>query len=237
MELIWEACVEALRLLLSGDPALLRVAGLSMVVSGVATALAALVGVPLGTWLAVRPSPDQRVLVALINTGMGLPPVVVGVLVAILFWRSGPLGSLGLIYTPIAMIIAQLLVAAPIAAGVTRSAMLLLEREMIDALRVDGAVEWQVGWELIRAARTQVLVAIAAAFGRALSEVGASLMVGGNILNSTRILTTAITLEVSRGDFARALALGLLLLALALLMNSLLLWSRAPAAHQRGAGW
>jgi tungstate transport system permease protein len=237
MELIWEACVEALRLLLSGDPALLRVAGLSMVVSGVATALAALVGVPLGTWLAVRPSPGQRVLVALINTGMGLPPVVVGVLVAILFWRSGPLGSLGLIYTPLAMVIAQLIVAAPIAAGVTRSAMLLLEREMIDALRVDGAAEWQVGWELIRAARTQVLVAIAAAFGRALSEVGASLMVGGNILNSTRILTTAITLEVSRGDFARALALGLLLLALALLMNSILLWNRTAMAQHRGAGW
>jgi tungstate transport system permease protein len=116
------------------------------------------------------------------------------------------------------------MVAMPLAAGLTAGAIRLLDREFVSALRVDGATEVQVGWELIRIARTQVLIAIAAAFGRALSEVGASLMVGGNILNATRILTTAITLETSRGDFDRAIALGIILLLLALLVNSALGW-------------
>lgn len=219
MELIWQGLLDALRLLATGDPQTYQIAARSLLVSGVATALAALIGIPLGALLALGTMPGKRPIAALVNTGMGLPPVVVGLGVSILLWRSGPLGGLALLYTPAAMVLAQCIVAAPLAAGLTAAALGLLDPELVGALRADGAREWRVGWELVRAARPQVFVAVAAAFGRAISEVGASLMVGGNILNQTRILTTAITLETGRGDFARAIALGLLLLTLAFLVN------------------
>jgi tungstate transport system permease protein len=224
MQVIWNAFRDALGLLLRADLPTFRIVGLSLIVSGLATVLAALVGVPLGVLLAVHRFRGHRFLTTLINTGMGLPPVVVGLVVTLLLWRSGPLGWLGILYTPTAMIVAQWMVAMPLAAGLTAGAIRLLDRELLGALRVDGATEVQVGWELIRIARTQVLIAIAAAFGRAISEVGASLMVGGNILNATRVLTTTITLETSKGDFDRAIALGIILLFLALLVNSALGW-------------
>ena len=224
MALIWEALVAAGGLILSGDAELRRIALLSLAVSGSATLLAALVGVPLGAALHLRRFPGHRVAVALVNTGMGLPPVVVGLAVTIVLWRSGPLGPLRLLYTPGAMILAQLVVAAPIIAGLTRATFGLLDEEIAAALRVDGARERRVAWELARAAHAQVLVAVAAGFGRAIAEVGASLMVGGNILGQTRILTTAITLETSKGDFALALALGFILLLLAFLVNAALGW-------------
>jgi tungstate transport system permease protein len=223
MTLVWQGLLDALGLLAARDPGTLRVAGLSLAVSGLATLLAALVGVPLGAALALRRLPGGRLLAGLVNTGMGLPPVVVGLGVSILLWRSGPFGPLALLYTPAAMVAAQFIVAMPLAAGLTRSALGLVDADLVGALRADGAGEWRVAWELLRAARAQVVVAVAAAFGRAISEVGASLMVGGNILGQTRILTTAITLETGRGDFARAIALGLLLLALAFLVNVVLL--------------
>ena len=233
MELIWQGLVDALTLLARRDAATLRVAGLSLAVSGLATALSALVGVPLGAALALWRFPGRGLLAGLVNTGMGLPPVVVGLGVSLLLWRSGPLGPLNLIYTPAAMVLAQFAVAAPLAAGLTRSALGLLDADLVGALRVDGATERRMAWEMVRAAPAQVLVALAAAFGRAISEVGASLMVGGNILNQTRVLTTAITLETSRGEFARALALGILLLALAFLVNATLL---RGARGMAGAG-
>ena len=222
MDLIWEGFAGALRLLATGDAATLRILALSLGVSSLATALAAAAGVPLGAALALRRFPGRSLAVSVVNTGMGLPPVVVGLGVSILLWRSGPLGPLALLYTPAAMVLAQLIVAAPIAAGLTRSALGLLDPDIIEALRVDGAEGPRVGWEAVRAARPQVLVAVAAAFGRAISEVGASLMVGGNILGQTRIMTTAITLEMSRGKFERAIALGVVLLALAFLVNAVL---------------
>ena len=219
MDLIWQGLAEAFSLLARGDAATLRVAGLSLLVSGLATVLAALAGVPLGALLSLRRFHGRRLLVNLVNTGMGLPPVVVGLGVAILLWRSGPLGRLGLLYTPGAMVVAQFIVAAPLAAGLTAAALDLVDRDLVAALRVDGASERRVVWEMLSAARPQVRVAVAAAFGRAISEVGASLMVGGNILNHTRILTTAVTLEVGKGEFARAIALGMILLAVAFLVN------------------
>jgi tungstate transport system permease protein len=222
MELIWQGLVDALGLLARGDPGTLRIAALSLLVSGAATALAALAGVPLGATLALQRFPGHRLIATIVNTGMGLPPVVVGLGVSILLWRSGPLGALALLYTPAAMVFAQFIVAAPLAAGLTRAALAPLGADLAGALRVDGATEGRVGWELLRAARPGVTVAIAAAFGRAISEVGASLMVGGNILGQTRILTTAIALETGRGEFARAIALGLLLLALAFAVNAVL---------------
>lgn len=225
MTLIGEALRDALGLLLRGDSATLRIAALSLAVSGTATLLAALLGIPLGALLATRRFRGSRWVAGIVNTGMGLPPVVVGLGVMILLWRSGPLGEFRLLYTPVAMVIAQFIVATPIAAGYTASSLRLLDPGILAALRVDGAAEHRVMWEMVRAARAQVLVAVAAAFGRALSEVGASLMVGGNLVRSTRILTTAITLEASKGEFARAMALGMILLALSLVVNVVLVRS------------
>lgn len=230
MELIREALAEAAHLILSGDAELRRIAGLSLAVSGTATVLAALVGVPLGALLHLGRIPGRAPLTVVVNTGMGLPPVVVGLVITILLWRSGPLGPLRLLFTPPAMVLAQFIVAAPIVAGFTRAALGLLDAEITAALRADGAAEGRVGWELARAAQAQVLVAVAAGFGRAIAEVGASLMVGGNIVGQTRILTTAIALETGRGEFALALALGFIMLGLAFVVNAALGWAHQPAA-------
>jgi tungstate transport system permease protein len=224
MDLLREAIVEAGRLVLSLDPELRQIAALSLAVSGSATLLAALIGIPLGTALYLGRFPARGLATALVNTGMGLPPVVVGLLITILLWRSGPFGGLRLLYSPPAMVLAQFCVAAPIVAGLTRSALGLLDPEIRAALRTDGASERRVAYELARAARGQVLVAVAAGFGRAIAEVGASLMVGGNIVGQTRILTTAIALETGKGEFALALALGFILLLLAFLVNAALGW-------------
>src|SRR4051812_10684922 len=224
MDLLLDGFRQAIELIVRGDPELLRVMALSLVVSTIATTLAAICGIPLGAALAIGRFPGRRALHIMVNAGMGLPPVVVGLVVSILLWRTGPLGALRLLFTPQAMVIAQFLVAWPIAAGLTRSTLELVDRDILHALRVDGASEARVARELVRVVAPQMLVVVAAAFGRAISEVGASLMVGGNLLGQTRILTTAITLETSRGDFARAIALGLVLLGLTLLVNVALSW-------------
>lgn len=213
---------EALQLIAARDGELMRIVLLSLAVSAAATALAALVGLPLGVVLASRPFRGRRVLATLVDTGMALPPVLVGLVVMMVLWRTGPLGDLDLLYTPTAMVVAQWIVATPFAAGLTRSAIEGLDPDIAAALDIDGAGALTRGIELLRAARPQVVVAIAVAFGRASSEVGASLMVGGNILGQTRVMTTAITLEAGRGEFARALALGLLLIVIALLSNTAL---------------
>jgi tungstate transport system permease protein len=213
------------------DPELLSIAALSLAVSGLATLLAALLGVPLGAALHLSHSRGRGPMVLIVNTGMGLPPVIVGLVVTLLLWRTGPLGSLRLLYTPPAMVLAQLIVALPIVAGFTYAALGLQYPDVALAMRADGAAERRVAFELVRAARVPVLVAIAAGFGRAIAEVGASLMVGGNIVGQTRILTTAIALESSKGDFALAMALGIVLLLLALTVNaSLGLAARARMA-------
>jgi tungstate transport system permease protein len=230
VDLIWDAVAQAARLVLSGDPELRRITGLSLAVSGTATLLAALAGIPLGAALHLGRLPGRGLATAALNTGMGLPPVVVGLLITILLWRSGPLGPLGLLFTPPAMVLAQFIVALPIVAGLTHAALGLLDPEVTAALRVDGATEPRVAWELARAARAQVFVAVAAGFGRAIAEVGASLMVGGNIVGQTRILTTAIALETGKGEFALALALGAILLLLAFLVNAALGWGQRPVA-------
>jgi tungstate transport system permease protein len=233
MDLVWEAIGDAAGLVARADPELMRIAGLSLLVSGVATAIAAAIGIPLGVALHIGHFPGRGPATTLVNAGMAVPPVVVGLLVTLLLWRTGPFGALRLLFTPQAMVVAQVLVATPLVAGFTRAAISLLDADLAPAMRSDGAGEVRIARELAQAALPQVLVAVAAGFGRAISEVGASLMVGGNIVGQTRILTTAIALESSRGDFALALALGLILLALALCANGLLVaagWlSRAPA--------
>jgi len=222
MDLIWQAIGDAIRLIARADAELIRIASLSLLVSGAATALAAAIGIPLGIALHVGRFPGRATAAVLMNAGMALPPVVVGLLVMLVLWRTGPLGALGLLFSPPAMVIAQVIVAMPLIAGVTRAAISLLDPDLVLAMRADGAGETRIGFELARAAPAQVLVAVAAGFGRAISEVGASLMVGGNIVGQTRILTTAIALESGRGEFALALALGFILLLLALGINALL---------------
>ena len=224
MELLWHGLVEAVRLIVRADPELIRITALSLGVSLSATGLAAAAGIPAGVLLAVGRFPGRGVLHVLVNTGMALPPVVVGLAITILLWRTGPLGFLQLLYTPAAMVLAQFVVAWPLAAGLTRAGLELLDADLTQALRADGAGALALGRELVRAALPHVLTAVAAAFGRAVAEVGASLMVGGNILGQTRTLTTAITLHTSRGDFALAIALGLVLLALAFAVNAALSW-------------
>ncbi len=222
MDLVWQAVGDAIRLIVGADAELLHIASLSLLVSGAATALAAVIAIPLGIALHVGRFPGRATTAVLVNAGMALPPVVVGLLVMLVLWRTGPLGSLRLLFTPTAMVIAQLIVAVPLVAGFTRAAISLLDPDLVLAMRADGAGEARIGLELARAALAQVLVAVAAGFGRAISEVGASLMVGGNIVGQTRILTTAIALESGRGEFALALALGFILLLLALGVNALL---------------
>jgi tungstate transport system permease protein len=222
VDLIWQATGDAVRLILTADAELMRIAGLSLIVSGAATLLAALIGIPLGVSLHLGRFPGRAVWAVLVNAGMALPPVVVGLVVMLVLWRTGPLGSLRLLFTPQAMVIAQVIVALPLIAGFSRAAISLLDADLVLAMRADGAGDPRIGLELARAAAAQVLVAVAAGFGRAISEVGASLMVGGNIVGQTRILTTAIALESGRGEFALALALGFILILLALGINALL---------------
>lgn len=230
MDLLWLGLSEAMALLLRADREVLGIAALSLRVSVGATILAAIIGIPVGVVLATRQFRGRALLDAVVNTGMGLPPVVVGLVVTIFLWRTGPLGALALLYTPEAMVVAQTIVAAPIVAGVTRGALELIDRHIAEALRADGAGGIDLGRELVFAALPQVMLAIAAGFGRAISEVGASLMVGGNLAGQTRVLTTAIALDTSRGDFARAIALGIILLALAFAVNVLLAWRARAAA-------
>jgi tungstate transport system permease protein len=201
------------------DPELWPVVWLTLRVTGAALLLATLAGVPLGAWLGLARFPGCRLLTALVYTGMGLPPVVVGLAVYLLLSRSGPLAPLGWLFTPRAMILAQTLIALPLVTGLTAAAVAAVPAELLPQVRALGAGPWQARWAVLREARPGVLAAVAAAFGRTISEVGAALMVGGNIQGQTRVLTTAIVLETGKGEFALALALGGWLLALALAVN------------------
>lgn len=197
---------------------------LTLWVSGAATALALGMGLPLGVALALGRFRGRRLLAALVNTGMGLPPVVVGLAIALLLWRSGPLGGLGIImmYTPAAMILAQTLIAFPIVAGVSMAAVQQVDPMVGIQARALGATPLQALWAVVCEARLPALAAIMAAFGSVISEVGAVLMVGGNIQGRTRVLTTAIVQETRMGHFGKAIALALILLALSFAVNCLL---------------
>lgn len=191
----------------------------TLLVSGAATGLAVLAGVPLGYAVARRRFPGRTLLLGFINTGMGMPPVVVGLMVWLMLVRSGPFGGFELIYTWQAMVLAQLFIATPIVVGFTTASFQSLPARLPDLLIVLGAGRIRRLWLLAREARLGLLVAIMAAFGAIVSEVGASMIVGGNLERSTRVLTTAIVTETSRGEVERALALGLVLLALSFAVN------------------
>jgi len=224
MELIWQGTKQAILLLVRGDPEVLRIALLSLQVSGSATMLSLLVGIPLGTVLALTRFPGRNFAMSLVNTGMGLPPVVVGLFVSIFLWRSGPLGFLELLYTPTAIVIAQLVIAGPIVTGLTMTAVQQVNPRLRLQLVGLGASRLQVVWLLLKEARLPLLAAVMAGFGAVISEIGASIMVGGNIYRQTRVLTTATVLETSKGNFDMAIALSLLLLLLTFAVNWALTW-------------
>jgi tungstate transport system permease protein len=211
--------LEALRLL-AGDPALGAIVRLSLYVSGVALFLGALIGLPLGVALALTRFPGRRLLIALVYTGMGLPPVVVGLAVYLLLSRSGPLGGLGWLFTPPAMILAQTILAAPLIAGFTMASVQGVDPALRTQLVALGASPLQVSLALLWEARVGVLIAVIAGFGSIISEVGAVMLVGGNIAGSTRVLTTAIVLETRKGEFALAIALAAVLLTIAFAINA-----------------
>lgn len=224
MDLLFNALRQAVGLLFGGDPQVFGVVLLSLQVSLLATFLSLILGIPLGTWLALMRFPGRRLLLGLVNTGMGLPPVVVGLVLTVLLWRSGPLGDLHLLYTPAAIVIAQFVLAFPVVTGLTVSAMQQLNPKLRLQILSLGATRRQLLWLLMREARLPLLAAVMAGFGAVISEVGAVIIVGGNILGQTRVLTTAIVLETSKGNFDLALALGLLLLLLIYAMNLGLTW-------------
>ncbi len=219
MELFWQGMVKAVELVCGGDSEVWAITWLSVKISGSATLFALILGIPLGIVLTLTHFPGRSLVVALVNTGMGLPPVVVGLVISILFWRSGPLGFMELIYTPTAMIVAQVAIAFPIVAGLTMASFQSLDPNLALQLLGIGASKPQLLWLLCKEARLPLLAALMAGFGGVISEVGASMMVGGNIRGQTRVLTTATVLETGKGNFDIALALGLILLVLCFALN------------------
>ncbi|MBH8576583.1 ABC transporter permease [Nostocaceae cyanobacterium CENA369] len=215
MNTIIEGTVKAFELLTSGNSDVFQVITMTLFVSGTATAISVLLGLPLGLWLALVDFVGKQTLTSLINFGMGLPPVVIGLFVSLLLWRSGPLGNLDLMYTPIAMIIAEAIIAFPIVAGLSFAAILSINPKLRWQLLSMGATTWQANLLLIKEARLGLMAAVIAGFGRVISEVGASMMVGGNIKGQTRVLTTAIVMEVGKGNYDVAIAISLILLIVA----------------------
>jgi tungstate transport system permease protein len=209
----------AVDLILLGDSGLWDIVLLSFQVSGIALVLAGLVGLPTGTWLGLSRFRGQGLALALIYTGMGLPPVVVGLFVYLLLSRQGPLGNLNWLFTPNAMIVAQAIIAAPLIAGFAMAAVSGVDPELRRQLMSLGATSAQSMLAVVREARAGVIVALVAGFGGIISEVGAVMLVGGNIEGATRVLTTAIVLETRQGQFDRAIALGIILLALSFAIN------------------
>ncbi len=220
MDLFIDALEEAFRLLFSGDPYLWAVAARSLTVSGSAVILGLMVGIPVGTWLGLARFRGRGLAIAIVNTGLAFPPVVVGLFVYMLLSRQGPLGVLGWLFTMPAMITAQFVLAAPYVAAITLAAVGSVPPELRLQARALGASRWRAVLLHLREARLSLMAAVAAGFGAVISEVGAVLMVGGNVEGETRVITTAIVLETRRGRFATALALGFMLLIFAFAANA-----------------
>jgi tungstate transport system permease protein len=222
MDLILYGILKAFYLLITLDPEVLGISLLSLQVSGTATLISLFIGISVGTMVALTEFPGRRLVVSLINTGMGLPPVVVGLFVTIFLWRNGPLGFLEILYTPAAMIVAQAVIATPIVMGITLAAIQALPKNLRLQILSLGATRGQMVWILVKEARLPLLAGVMAGFGGVISEVGASIMVGGNIKGYSRVLTTATVMETSRGNFDIAIALSIILLLLAYFINLVL---------------
>jgi tungstate transport system permease protein len=231
MDVLAEGLRRAVALLLGGDPEILTVLWLSVRVSSTATLIALLVGIPTGATLALTRFPGRTLVVSAVNTGMGLPPVVVGLFVTIMLWRSGPLGGWEILYTPAAIVLAQAVIAAPIVTGITLAAVQNVPAPFRLQLVALGASRAQMVWVVLREARLPMLAAVMAGFGGVISEIGASMMVGGNIRGQTRTLTTAMVLETGKGNFDVAIALSFLLMILVFAVN----WALTAIQQRRPA--
>ena len=222
MDSVIEGFSKALFLILYMDRELLGIIFLSVKVSGIALTAATILGLPLGAFLGFRKFPLKGMIISILNTLMGLPPVVVGLFVYLLLSRSGPLGFMGLLYTPSAMVIAQTILALPIVASLSNSAIVSVDPIVKQASVTLGATPSQVTMTIIKEARYGIMSGVIAALGRVMAEVGAILIVGGNIAGYTRVMTTTIALETDKGNFELALALGIILLFISLAINLLL---------------
>ena len=218
MDLIWDGFTEAVELIFTGDAYVYEVMLTSLYVSGTATLIAVFFGFGIASLLVFRAPPGRTAVLSGFNAGMALPPVTVGLFVVILLWRTGPLGELGLLFTPTAIIIAQAIIATPVVTALSFIALQSVNPRLRLQILALGASRWQAGLLLFREARLALLAAVMAGFGAAISEVGATIMVGGNIRGSTQTLTSALLLEVQRGDFATAIALSLILLTIVFLV-------------------
>jgi len=211
MDFIFQGFVEAFKLMTGADPEVVEITLRTLRISATAATISVLIGFPLGFIIASAAVPGREIILGLIYTGMGLPPVAAGLWVSLFFWRSGPLGFLELMYTPWAIIIAQGIIATPVVTGLTAAALYQLHPKMPMQVLALGASRMQYAWLLMREAYLGLVAAVIAGFGSVISEVGAAIMVGGNIKGLTRVLTTATVLEVSRGNFAKAIALTIIL--------------------------
>jgi tungstate transport system permease protein len=225
---LWNGFIQAISLIFSRDPALTEIVRLSLRVSGIALAISCVIGIPLGALMGLNRFRGRRLLIVLMYTGMGFPPVVVGLFVYLMLSRSGPLGQLGWpfipsLFTPGAMIIAQTIIALPLVAGFTMASVLGVDPQLRLQIRSLGATRWQTSIALLSEARLGVIAAVIAGFGGIISEVGAVMLVGGNIEGRTRVLTTAIVLNTRQGEFEMAIALGIILLAITFLINAVML--------------
>ncbi|MRR06493.1 MAG: ABC transporter permease subunit [Deltaproteobacteria bacterium] len=219
MDLILEGLVKAFQLIIALDAEVLGITWLSLKVSGSATFISVLIGISTGMLVALTRFPGKKFVVSVVNTGMGLPPVVVGLFVTIFLWRNGPLGFLDILYTPTAMIFAQAVIATPIVMGISIAALQNLPAKMRLQILSLGATRLQMVWILIREARLPLMAAVMAGFGGVISEVGASIMVGGNIKGYSRVLTTATVMETGKGEFDVAFALSIILMMLVFVVN------------------
>ena len=231
MDVLVEGVRQAAALLLGADREVVAVLWLSLQVSGTATLIALVLGIPAGAALALTRFRGRTFVVSAVNTGMGLPPVVVGLFVTILLWRSGPLGGWEALYTPAAIVLAQAVIAAPIVTGITLAAVQNVPAPFRLQLLALGASRSQMVWVVLREARLPMLAAVMAGFGGVISEIGASMMVGGNIRGQTRTLTTAMVLETGKGNFDVAIALSILLMLLVFAVN----WALTAIQQRRAA--
>ena len=224
MAVIWDGLVKAFELIFTFDPEVMAIAGLSLRIAFSSILIASVIGLPLGAIIHFHSFPGKRLLISVIQTFYSVPTVTVGLFVFVLFSKSGPLGGLDLLFTPNVMVIGQVLLVMPILLGLTISALNGVDRTLVDTARSLGASGWQTVLAVMREARFAVMAAVILGFGRAISEVGLALMVGGNIKGFTRVITTSIALETSKGDFELSMALGILLIVIALIIN--LVWNR-----------